>query len=96
MSIGQLVFAYPARRIAIARSRNITLHLSVVLGIALQLLTIYVTPLRLLLGLQLPETFGLVWVAGAVAISWGVAELYSWRSKVGSQAVSINNALDAG
>ena len=46
MSIGQLVFAYPARHIATASRRNIALHLSVLLGIGLQLLTIYVPALR--------------------------------------------------
>ena len=78
MSIGQLVFAYPARHIATASRRNIALHLSVLLGIGLQLLTIYVPALRQLLGLTLPDTFGLLWVAGAVLLSWGVAETFGW------------------
>lgn len=80
MSIGQLVFAYPARHIATASRRNIALHLSVILGIGLQFSTIYVPALRHLLSLTLPDTFGLVWVAGAVLLSWGAAETFGWWS----------------
>ena len=78
MSIGQLVFAYPARHIATTSRRNIALHFSVLLGIGLQLLTIYVPALRQLLSLELPDPMGLVWVAAAVLLSWGVAETFGW------------------
>jgi P-type Ca2+ transporter type 2C len=70
MTIGQLVFAYPSRRISAPPKLNITLHLAVILGVGLQLLTIFLPQLRLLLGLDL-------WVAGTVMISWGVAEFYA-------------------
>jgi Ca2+-transporting ATPase len=77
MSIGQLVFAYPARRIVGAPLTNVALHLSLILGTGLQLLTVFVPALRSLLGLEMPGLAGLIWVAGAVLLSWGVAETYS-------------------
>jgi P-type Ca2+ transporter type 2C len=77
MSIGQLVFAYPARRIVTAPRTNLALHLSVILGTGIQLLTVFVPGLRLLLGLEMPDAFALLWVAGAIGLSWGVAETYS-------------------
>ena len=77
MSIGQLVFAYPARHIAGMPRTNIALHLALVLGIGIQMLTVVVPPLRRLLGLELPGLDGFVWVAGAVLLSWGLAEGYS-------------------
>jgi P-type Ca2+ transporter type 2C len=88
MTIGQLVFAYPARRIAIVTHRNLALHFAVILGIGLQLLTIYVPALRVLLGLQLPPPIALVWVIVAVGISWAVAETYSWWANT-SQGVLL-------
>lgn len=77
MSIGQLVFAYPARRIAGTPRTNLALHLAVILCAGLQVLTIVIPSLRLLLGLESPDAFGLFWVAAAVTLSWGVADLYS-------------------
>lgn len=77
MTIGQLMFAYPARRVAGTPQTNIALHLAVIVGIGLQLLTVFVPGLRLLLGLELPSTFGVAWVAGAVLLSWVIAEIYS-------------------
>lgn len=77
MTIGQLMFAYPARRIAGKPQTNIALHLAVVFCTGLQLLTVFVPGLRFLLGLELPDALGLTWVAAAVLLSWGVAEIYS-------------------
>lgn len=56
---------------------NIALHLTVALCFAVQVLTVFVPGLRLLLGLELPDTLGLVWVATAVLLSWGFAETYT-------------------
>jgi len=42
-----------------------------------QVLTVFVPGLRLLLGLELPDAPGLAWVAAAVLLSWGVADIYS-------------------
>jgi hypothetical protein len=58
MTIGQLLLAYPARRMP-ANHKNITLHLSVILGILLQPATVFVPGLRILLGLELPDALGL-------------------------------------
>lgn len=77
MTIGQLVFAYPARRISARLQTNLALHLSVVLGVGLQLATVFVPGLRVLLGLEALPTRAFAWLAGAVLLSWGVAEIYS-------------------
>lgn len=77
MTIGQLVFAYPARRINDAPQTNLVLHVAVVLGIGLQLLTVFVPGLRRLLGLDVLNPGSLLWVVGAVLLSWGFAEIYS-------------------
>ena len=94
MTIGQLMFAYPARRIVGRPQTNIALHLAVILGTGLQLATVFVPGLRLLLGLELPDTLGLAWVAGAVLLSWGVAETYS-RLAVATQR-QVNFELPGG
>ena len=95
MTIGQLVFAYPARHTLGSSKRNIALHVSVAFGICLQLLTVYVPGLRVLLGLELPDPRALVWVAAAIVLSWAVAEGYSRvissrRSDFDSQALLLS------
>ena len=77
MTIGQLMFAYPARRIVGKPQTNVALHLAVIVGVGVQLLTVFVPGLRLLLGLELPDTFGFAWVTAAVLLSWLGAEIYS-------------------
>jgi P-type Ca2+ transporter type 2C len=77
MTIGQLMFAYPARRISGSPQTNFALHGAVILGVALQLGTVYVPALRALLGLEIPDGPALSWVAVAVAVSWGFAETYA-------------------
>jgi len=76
MTIGQLVYAYPARRISGRPSTNPALHAAVACGVLVQLLTVFVPALRMMLGLELPTTGSLVWVAAAVGVSWGFAECY--------------------
>jgi magnesium-transporting ATPase (P-type) len=77
MTIGQLFYAYPARRNIVSGAHprfNGALHLAVVLGIGLQLLTVLVPGLRQLLRLE-PLTFKLlVPVITSVLLAWGVAE----------------------
>jgi hypothetical protein len=46
----QLVFAYPSRRIGARAVANVWVHLAVWLGVALQILTILIAPLRALPG----------------------------------------------
>ncbi len=75
-TISQLVLAYSARRIITVPRMNIALHLSVVLCLGLQLMTVVVPGLRFMLGLEVPDRFGLLTVAGAILVSWGAAEIY--------------------
>jgi Ca2+-transporting ATPase len=76
-TIGQLCYAYPARRISAIPRVNWALHISVVLGIIVQLLTVLVPWLRTLLGLE-PLTTQLALVVGVlVVLTWGSAEVYS-------------------
>jgi len=76
MTVGQLFYAYPSRRISTASGFNAAVHLSVILGTALQLLTVLLPALRALLGLEPPAPSALLWVAGAVLLSWGAAEAF--------------------
>ena len=89
-TLSQLVMAYPARRILTVPRMNIALHLTVVLCFAVQVLTVFVPGLRLLLGLESPDTLGLAWVAGAVLLSWGVAETYSRLAVATSPQVNFD------
>jgi P-type Ca2+ transporter type 2C len=76
-TIGQLFYAYPARRISAPPRFNGALHLAVILGVGVQLLTVLLPGLRKLLGLE-PLTLELLaLVSAAVMLTWGVAEAYS-------------------
>jgi Ca2+-transporting ATPase len=76
-TIGQLFYAYPARRINAPPQFNGALHLAVILGIGVQLLTVLVPGLRALLGLEPLTAELLMMVSAAVLLTWGVAEAYS-------------------
>jgi Ca2+-transporting ATPase len=76
-STGQLFYAYPARRINSPPQFNPALHLAVILGTVLQLLTVLVPALRNLLGLATPGLPLLGLVAAAVLLTWGLAEAYT-------------------
>jgi Ca2+-transporting ATPase len=76
-TIGQLVFAYPAREIHVRPLANAYLHLTVLLGIGIQTLTILLPGLRVLLRLEPLDLQALTWMVGGVLLSWGVAEVYS-------------------
>jgi Ca2+-transporting ATPase len=76
-TIGQLFYAYPARRISAPPQFNGALHLAVILGVGLQLLTVLLPSLRTLLGLE-PLTLEMfTLVSAAVLMTWGAAEAYS-------------------
>lgn len=77
MSIGQLMFLYPARHVGRAEQTNIAVHLAVVAGIGLQLLTVFVPALRVLLRLEKQSLQALLMVGGLVLLTWTVAESYS-------------------
>jgi Ca2+-transporting ATPase len=74
-SMAQLVFAYPSRRLTLKPLRNTFLHVAVVGGIALQVLTAFVPPLRTLLGLVPIDLNVWLMIAAGVLWSWAVAEL---------------------
>jgi Ca2+-transporting ATPase len=81
-TIGQLFYAYPARRINAPPQSNVALHLSVILGVGLQLLTVLVPSLRTLLGLE-PLTLELLTLASAATLlTWGAAEAYTRFAQV--------------
>src|SRR6476620_6814936 len=76
-TISQLALAYSARRIVTVPQANFVLHLTVVVCVGLQLLTVFVPGLRWVLGLELVDPYALIWVGAAVLVSWGAAEIYS-------------------
>jgi Ca2+-transporting ATPase len=76
-SISQLLLAYPARRIIAIPRLNISLHVAVMFCIGLQLLTVFFSNFRLLLGLEQIGWSALLWVCGAVFLSSSLAEIYA-------------------
>lgn len=76
-SIGQLFYAYPARRVYAVPRFNGALHLAFVVGIGLQLLTVLTPGLRRLLGLEPLSMQLLMMVSAAVLLTWGIAEVWS-------------------
>ncbi|MBX3277553.1 MAG: cation-transporting P-type ATPase [Acidobacteria bacterium] len=76
-SIAQLVFAYPSRSVSVRPEPNLWLHVAVLLGTGLQILTIFAPSLRLLLGLEPLDAAALAWMAGGVFLSWLAAEIIS-------------------
>ena len=79
-SMLQLVFAYPARRVSMHPLPNVWLGLAVGSGVALQVATVFLPPLRTLLGLAPigATIFGAVMIL--VLLIWAIAEYVS-RSK---------------
>lgn len=76
-SVAQLVFAYPSRHVSVLPLTNGWLHLAVLMGAGLQIMTIALPSLRLLLGLEPLGLPVLIWIAGGVLLSWLVAEIFS-------------------
>jgi len=77
-SMAQLVFAYPSRRLTLHPRPNAFLHVAVLGGIALQVLTVLLAPLRTLLGLVPVDLAVSLLIAAGVLWSWAVAELVGW------------------
>jgi len=76
-SVAPLALTYPTRRINnIQPLVNPALHLSVVLGVGIQMLTIFLPGLRELLGLESLDESALVTVAAMILLGWGIAEVY--------------------
>jgi Ca2+-transporting ATPase len=79
-TIGQLFFAYPARHSLTGRAPlrfNGALHLTIILSVGLQILTVLLPGLRTLLGLEPITVEMFTLVAAAVLLTWGAAESYS-------------------
>ncbi|APR85730.1 Cation-transporting ATPase [Minicystis rosea] len=74
-SIAKLVSAYPSRRLVHPSRHNLALHLSIGVGIGLQLLTILVPALRRVLGLERLDVRAMITLAIAVGATWVAAEL---------------------
>jgi Ca2+-transporting ATPase len=73
LGAGQLLFAYPARHTDMHPPRNWILHVTIVLSLAIQPLTILVPALRPAFGtVRLPASVW-AWVATSIAASWAVA-----------------------
>jgi len=73
-SMAQLLFAYPSRRINLHPQRNMFLHVAVIGGILLQVLTVLIAPLRALLGLVPVDLTVAALIGAAVLLSWAIAE----------------------
>jgi Ca2+-transporting ATPase len=73
-SMMQLVFAYPSRRVSVVPLPNIWIHLTVGLGMALQMLVVAIPWMRPLLGLAPLETSVFAVALAAVLLTWGIAE----------------------
>ncbi|MCZ7653998.1 MAG: hypothetical protein M5R42_06425 [Rhodocyclaceae bacterium] len=70
-SLAQLVFAYPSRRISAEPMPNRALHLAVLFGAGLQILTVTVPSLRELLGLEAIEWRAALAMMVAVLVQLG-------------------------
>lgn len=75
-SIAQLVMAYPSRRISFAPERNNVLHLAVAAGVVLQVATIYLPPLRRMLGLEWLDPAAVGIIGAAIVVTWLAAEFF--------------------
>ncbi len=84
MAAGQLLFAYPARRTDLVPGPNRAVHIATAIGFAAQALVTFFPPLmRAFDVVQLTGPVG-VWVAGAILVAWGLAEITSrliWRGR---------------
>ena len=92
-SIAQLVFAYPSRRVSVLPMANGWLHLAVLLGVGLQVLTITLPSLRFLLGLEPLGLRVLFWIGGGVLMSWLVAEVFSRFAWARGNQSSLNSQI---
>lgn len=83
MAIAQLILVYPSRRTNVTPEMNLALHVTVVLSIGLQFLTILLPSLRQLLGLVTLDSPALLVLGAAVLLTFFLAEVLSrlpWAS----------------
>ena len=95
-SIGKLVSVYPSRRRNPRRPANTALHVAVLAGTAIQVLTLAVPSLRRLLGLEVLDARALLIVVGAVLATWiaanGVRALIRARNVISTAPVPVSSA----
>jgi len=92
-ALAQLAFVYPARRALGRAVANRTLNLIIVMSIALQTATAFVPGLRSMLGIEVVTGGQWVWIAAAVAASWGFAEMYARLARRGQlQYRTVSNS----
>ncbi|HEY6039140.1 MAG TPA: cation-transporting P-type ATPase, partial [Kofleriaceae bacterium] len=77
-SVGKLLSTYTARGMTTRASRNLALHLAVVAGIVLQILTMAIAPLRELLDLAPIDLRTALAVAGLVVAAVAGQRLFGW------------------
>jgi Ca2+-transporting ATPase len=77
LAAGQLLFAYPARRLEYQPLRNPLLQAAVFGGIALQAAILWITPLRAMLDAVALEWDVWGWVIAGMIVAWGFAELHT-------------------
>jgi Ca2+-transporting ATPase len=77
LAAGQLLFAYPARRLEYKPLRNRLLQAAVFGGIALQAAVLWITPLRVMLDAVVLEWEVWGWVIAGMIAAWGFAELHT-------------------
>ena len=85
-SIAKLVSVYPARRVAsTSPQHNAALHVSVGLGVGLQLATVLVPGLRRLLQIEMPQLPAFGVVTAAIALTAILIEITNWRVRRGER-----------
>jgi Ca2+-transporting ATPase len=95
-SIGKLVSVYPSRRRGRGGPANAALHVAVVAGTAIQVLTLAVPSLRRMLGLEVLDARALLIVAGTVGLTWiaanAVRVVVHARNVIPDAAVPVSSA----
>ena len=74
-SVMQLVFAYNSRRIGVVPLPNKWIHISVLSGVALQVVVLFVAPMRELLGLVTIDRLAFAAVCAVTLLTWLIAWL---------------------
>ena len=78
-ALGKLLSTYTARGLVTRARRNLVLHFAVLAGVALQIITLAVTPVRELLGLATIRWHALAIVLVLLAIALAVQRVLTWR-----------------
>jgi len=90
-SVAKLLSAYPARKLGAQPGHNPWLHGSVLVGVVLGLVCVWLAPVRGVLGLVPLSTHELLLVFALLILTWGSGELaatiarHSKREKLGTQ-----------